>query len=194
MQVANRDRLKRFIESDAESLANTLRYYVLRAGICRGQDAADVAADLLNDVVVEALENAERFIPTASPKAWLLGIAANLIKRRQVGLAKRSRREPLIGDMYAHLESKMSEEELFERFTSLAAAGPSDKVESREFIDAMLSRVSETDREVLRLAVLHTLDGERVANALGINPGAARVRLHRAIKRLREAISQDERG
>jgi DNA-directed RNA polymerase specialized sigma24 family protein len=39
----------------------------------------------------------------------------------------------------------------------------------------------------LRLAVLHDLTGEALAQELGIKPGAARVRLHRALNRLREA-------
>jgi len=45
--------------------------------------------------------------------------------------------------------------------------------------------LSPDDQRVIRLAVLAEVDGEALAAALGITAGAARVRLHRAIKRLR---------
>jgi DNA-directed RNA polymerase specialized sigma24 family protein len=40
---------------------------------------------------------------------------------------------------------------------------------------------------VLRLAILHELNIEELAQALGITSGAARVCLHRALNRLRES-------
>src|SRR5262245_60584471 len=70
-------------ESEGDSMAKTLRYYVLRAGLASGAGIAQATDELFNDMVVEALRGADRLHADVHPKPWLLGIAANLIKRRQ---------------------------------------------------------------------------------------------------------------
>jgi len=82
-----RGRLEAFIEAESESVAKTLRYYVLRAGLASGAGVAQVADEVFNDMVVEALRTADRLKPDIHPKPWLLGIAANLIKRQQAECA-----------------------------------------------------------------------------------------------------------
>jgi RNA polymerase sigma factor (sigma-70 family) len=187
MHTANQDLLRQFIAGESEALLGTLRYYVVRAGLADGRDAAPVATELLNEVVVQALEHADRFRPSGQPMAWLLGIAANLIRRRQAERATRDRREPLVRDLCSSTQDGVSEDELFDRVASLAAGGPIADWEADEAASAILAHVSANDRRVLRLAVLHDLNGEALARELGIKPGAARVRLHRALNRLREA-------
>jgi DNA-directed RNA polymerase specialized sigma24 family protein len=54
----------------------------------------------------------------------------------------------------------------------------------------LLSLVSESDQQVLRLAVIEGLSGRELAVELGITEGAARVRLHRAKQQLRRVYSQ----
>jgi DNA-directed RNA polymerase specialized sigma24 family protein len=77
---------------------------------------------------------------------------------------------------------------MFDRLAALAKAGPEQDLNANEEARALLALVSrEDDRQVLRLAVLHDLDGTALGKALGISSGAARVRLHRAINRLRDA-------
>jgi RNA polymerase sigma factor (sigma-70 family) len=187
MHTANQDLLRQFIAGESEALLGTLRYYVVRAGLADGRDAAPVAIELLNEVVVQALEHADRFRPSGQPMAWLLGIAANLIRRRQAERATRDRREPLVRDLCSSAQDGVSEDELFDRVASLAAGGPIADWEADEAASAILAHVSANDRRVLQLAVLHGLNGEGLAQELGIKPGAARVRLHRALNRLREA-------
>jgi RNA polymerase sigma factor (sigma-70 family) len=187
MHTANQDLLRQFIAGESEALLGTLRYYVVRAGLADGRDAAPVATELLNEVVVQALEHADRFRPSGQPMAWLLGIAANLIKRKQSERATRERREPLVRDLCSSTQDGVSEDELFDRVASLAAGGPIADWEADEAASAILAHVSANDRRVLQLAVLHGLNGEGLAQELGIKPGAARVRLHRALNRLREA-------
>ena len=187
MHAANQDLLRQFIAGESEALLGTLRYYVVRAGLADGRDTALAAVELLNKVVVEALEHADRFKPSGQPMAWLLGIAANLIRRGQAERVIRNRREPLVRDLYSGAQDALSEDELFDRVSSLAAGGPIEDWEANEAASAILAHVSEGDRRVLRLAVLHDLNGKALAQELGIKPGAARVRLHRALNRLREA-------
>ncbi len=185
-------RLREFIQEESEALLGTLRFYVVRAGLAETRQAAHVAADeLLSEVVVEALSHAGRFRPDAQPKAWLLGIAANLIKRRQADLARRDRREPLVRDMMPDHEGTMSEDELFDRLAALSTGDPAANLEQDEAVSALLAHLSGDDRRVITLAVLHGLDGRALAQELGIQPGAARVRLHRALGRLRALQGED---
>jgi DNA-directed RNA polymerase specialized sigma24 family protein len=125
-----------------------------------------------------------------------LGIAANLIKRRQAERATRDRREPLVSDLCSDAQNALSEDELFDRVASLAAENPIADWEANKAASAILAYVSGDDRWVLRLAILHDLSGEALALELGTKPGAARVRLHRALNRLRTAWSErpEDRG
>jgi RNA polymerase sigma factor (sigma-70 family) len=186
-RTANQTRLRQFIEMETETLLATLRYYLVRAGLADAQSAALAAVELLNEVVVEALDHADRFRPSGQPMAWLLGIAANLIKRKQFERATRNRREPLVRDLHPGIQDTLSEDELFERLAALSGAEPAPAWESDEAVSDILAHVSKTDQHILRLAVLHDLNGGELAQALGVTPGAARVRLHRALNRLRAA-------
>jgi RNA polymerase sigma factor (sigma-70 family) len=187
MHTGNQDLFRQFIAGESKVLLGTLRYYVVRAGLADGGDAAPAAVELLSEVVVEALEHADRFRPSGQPMAWLLGIAANLIRRKQVERALRNRREPLVRDLYTGAQDDLSEDEFYDRVASLTVGEPTGEWEANEAASAILALVSEGDRRVLRLAVLHDMNGEALAQELGIKPGAARVRLYRALKRLREA-------
>ncbi len=183
----NHARLKQYIEREAGSLAATLRFYVLRANVAWDQPLDLAALELLNDVTVEALTCAGRFDPDRGPRAWLLGIAANLIRRRQVQYANRERREPLVGDLRPTDPGDTSEEELFDQLAQMGGAGPSQALEAEERLAELLAVLPEADRQIVRLAVLHNMSGEALAHELEITPGAARVRLHRALGRLRDS-------
>src|SRR5579884_3267092 len=78
-----------------------------------------------------------------------------------------------------------AERDFFDQFA--AYAEPGKKLEEDERVNEMLALVSKEDQEVLRLALLHELDMKTVARILHVTPGTARVRLHRAIHRLRIA-------
>lgn len=192
LYAANRTLLRQCIEEQAETLLGTLRYYVVRAGLADHQGATLAAVELLNELVVEALEHADRFRPTGRPMAWLLGIAANLIKRRQAERATRSYREPLVFDLTPAGHDALNEDELFDRLAALTPVDPAWDLEADEEVTALLAHVSEDDQRVLRLAVLYDLNGKELAQELGITPGAARVRLHRALNRLRDAWQVQE--
>lgn len=175
------------IAAEREALLGTLRLYVLRAGLAQGQGVDAAAEELLGEVTMQAAASADRFRPAARPMPWVLGIAANLIKRQQVARAKRATREPLVADLAGRRSEGLSEAELFDRLGAVAATNPGQELEADEAVAEMLARVSRDDAEVIRLAVLHDLNGAELGRVLDITPGAARVRLHRALNRLRAA-------
>ena len=180
----NRTRLRQFIEDESPALTRTLGFYLNRAGLTVS------ASELLNEVVVEALKHEARFNPARQPRAWLLGIAANLIRRKQAELARLNRREPLARDLYPGEEP--GDDEVFDWLSQLTALDTSQMLDADERVNALLANVSPEDARVLRLAILHDLDGEALARELRVTPGAARVRLHRALNRLRRTVSHEK--
>jgi RNA polymerase sigma-70 factor, ECF subfamily len=109
----------------------------------------------------------------ADPLPWLLGVARHVIQNEARSARRRSR--------------------LLSRLTGqhrpMAAADPADAVLERAAILAALGRLSEGDREVLRLAAWEGLDARRAAAALGCTRGAYALRLHRARRRLAKELA-----
>jgi RNA polymerase sigma factor (sigma-70 family) len=179
-----------FITGNAASLLGIIRSYVKRMGLASGEEVPAVAIEVLQEVVLEALDHVDRFNPTGQPMAWLLGIAINVIKRNKAELLKRSQRELSIGELSLAQEEHLSEQELFDQITANPSAGPDQEIAANEQAELLLSLVSPEDQRILILAFLQGFEREALAQKLGISPGATRVRLHRALKRLRLAWNE----
>jgi len=182
----NRKRLIQFLDAEVDSLTGILRVYVLRAGLTGGEDTT---GELLNSVVVEALTHAGRYDPARPPRAWLLGIAANLVRRRQAEMAHLNQREPLAGDLVDGRQAGLGEDELFELLAARAADITSQEmhgeIEERDRLTSALRLLSVDERRIIRLFAQCNLDGDAMADALHVSPGTARVRLHRVLAHLR---------
>lgn len=184
-----RNRLQAFISQHHHQLTATLRLYIIRSGLADSDSAEQLALDLLSDVTVEALDHAERFDSARHPMSWLLGIGANLIKQRLDARYKREKREPLVRDLYAAHADVMSDGELFDLLATYVEDGRS--LDDDLIVTEMLNQLTPDERQIIRLAVIHDLNGDALAEALSIKPGAARMRLHRALRRLRALYHQE---
>jgi RNA polymerase sigma-70 factor (ECF subfamily) len=185
--------LMTFLTNHSTELLGTIRFYVLRMGLAQGQAVPDTALDVFQEVAVEALDHIDRFRPDGQPMAWLLGIAVNVIKRKKVAMAKQYQREVAFGRLALMLQEPCSEEELVDLIAPFTLPDPEHDVEANEQASLILSLVSPEDQQVLRLAILHDFEREVLARELGITPVAARVRLHRALNRLRFAWNELQR-
>lgn len=183
--------IKQAIKRHSDQLYGILCDYVVKFGMAQPDGVESVASDLLSATVVEALEKADRYDSAREVVPWLLGIALNLIKRERVDRARQSSRIILIQDMYPASADTLSEDELFSRFSQMSSE--IDDFESNQWIQEMLAPLSEEDRDVIGLCVLAEMDSAAVAQELGISAGAVRVRLHRALKRLRATRRFQER-
>ncbi len=175
--------LGRWIEENASLLLGVLRSYLRSAGLSGSAAGTEAAQELLNDVVVEAFRHADRFDSTRPPRAWLLGIAINLIKRRRVAVASRRKNETLMCEVGRDDEPDHGEA----RFDLLADASAAGNLEARLDARKLLAEVPAADRAILQMRWLEGMDGDEIASALNIRPGAVRARLMRAMARLREA-------
>jgi RNA polymerase sigma-70 factor (ECF subfamily) len=179
--------LLEFLTEHTAPLLGSLRSYVQRMGLARGQAVPAVALEILQEVAVEALAHAERFDPDRQPMAWLLGIGMNVIKRKRTEAAKRARREVTFGHLALLLPEVQCEDDLLDLIAPFMLADPEQDIEANEQATLMLALVSLEDQRILRLAILADFEREALARKLGITPVAARVRLHRALNRLRSA-------
>jgi RNA polymerase sigma-70 factor (ECF subfamily) len=85
--------------------------------------------------------------------------------------------------------------ELAERLLSPASVGPSARLrrqERRDRVRTALERLPERDREVLVLRHLEDLPTAEAAAVLGISEGAVKVRLLRAVQRLRDLLDRED--
>lgn len=191
-ESATKQQLLEFLSEHTMPLLGTLRTYVQRLGLATGEEVAVAALDALQETVVEALSHADRFDATRQPMAWLLGIAVNVIKRKKVEKAKRAGRELLLGSLSARYPEVASESDMLDLLIPTTVAGPEQAVEADERVCELLSLVSLDDQQVLRLAFLEDFEREALARRLGITTGAAGMRLHRTLARLRIALNEQK--
>src|SRR5215469_2858429 len=104
---SNNTMIAEYIADNSSSLLGIIRSYVKRMGLASGEEVAAVALEVLQQVVLEALDHADRFDVTGQPMAWLLGIAVNIIKRNKADRIKSSQRVLTFTDL-----SLTQEEEL----------------------------------------------------------------------------------
>lgn len=148
---------------------------VVTSFLARRVDDPHDVADLVAEVFMAVLDSAHTYRPElGSEIAWLYGVARKTIsaerrrRYKQYQLADREGgRRPLDSDDVARLVERIDAER-----------------EARQAIEAM-SELPEGERAVLELVVMDQLTVTEAALALGIRQSAAKVRLHRARRTLR---------
>lgn len=139
----------------------------------------ETAEDVTSEVFMKALRSIHRYDSNkASPKTWLLRIARNAVTDHLRSLQRR-------GSLHVSLD----------RVPDLVADVPSqeERVLKEERIQHLLNgtqMLRAADQEILALRYGSELDNNEIADALGISPNAVAVRLHRVLKRLKDAVTE----
>jgi RNA polymerase sigma-70 factor, ECF subfamily len=130
------------------------------------------------DVVAETFAVAWRrrdVIPDA-PLVWLYAIARRVIANQR----RSSKRWMRLRDRLSHEPPR-----------GASVGDPAQVIETREYILAAFSRLSESEREVLRLVAWDEVATDEGAEILDCSPSAFRMRLHRARGELRRLLESD---
>jgi len=130
------------------------------------------APDVVADVFTVAIEHPDRLPPDALP--WLYGVARKVLANHRRGAV---RRDALAERAEAHAEP--------------FAPDPADAAGVRADLVRALAGLRESDRELVLLVAWEGLSVAEAADVLGCRRGTAAVRLHRARKRLRSALSEE---
>ncbi|MBW3534213.1 MAG: sigma-70 family RNA polymerase sigma factor [Gemmatimonadetes bacterium] len=141
----------------------------------------ETAEDVTSEVFLKAYRSFDRYDPErASPRTWLLRIARNAVTDHLRSLRRR-------GSLHVSLD----------RVPDLVADLPTqeERVLKQERIQKLLNgtqTLRPRDQEILSLRYGAGLSNGEISAQLDISPNAVAVRLHRALKRLREAIEARE--
>lgn len=185
--------LQRFLQENARQLQNILCGYVVKMGLASGENVELVAAEVFQDAVLETLAHAERFNPNMQARPWFLAIAANILKRHRADYLKRYRFEVLTGDLARQTPEESVGDVLDQMMgTRGGTSGPEQTVIARESARELLALVAPEDAQLLHMALVQGWDASALGQLMGITPGAARVRVHRALSRLRAAWRQEQ--
>jgi RNA polymerase sigma factor (sigma-70 family) len=192
-QSQARASLQRFLQENAASLQSILCGYVVKTGLATGKNVELLAAEVFQDAALETLAHAERFNPEMQARPWFLAIAANILKRHRNDFLKRYRFEVLTSDL-ARQSAQASEENVLDQLMgiSLNSDSPEQVLVTREGIRELLGLVTQEDARLLQMALIQGWDASALGHLMGVTPGAARVRVHRALNRLRAAWRQSQ--
>lgn len=173
-----RDLLQRIAGGDDEALTVLYRRY--RPGVrtlcARMTGDADEAEDLTQEVFLRAVRRAGGFRGESSAGTWLYRVARNVCLDH---LRRADRREKVRASAVHELVGA--------REANAGADGALPGV-----MEKGLRRLAIEDREVVVLAACLGLGSAELAEVLECSPGAARVRLHRGLARLRRLCAEWE--
>jgi RNA polymerase sigma factor (sigma-70 family) len=146
------------------------RHYRAVYGYVSRRAGRTVADDIAAETFTRAFERRSRFDPTAERALpWLLGIAINLLAHHRRSEARRFRALAAAA-----------------RGTGAASGGLEPALAERLVVG--LEQLDDYDRETLLLYAWAELKYEEIAAALAIPLGTVQSRLHRARRKLREAL------
>jgi RNA polymerase sigma factor (sigma-70 family) len=154
-------RLARFRGVYHANYHRVLGYLLRRTG--SREDAEDVVAETF----LTAWRRLEQMPPGSGAQPWLYGIARYALANHQRGERRRGR---LTGRLHGVVA-----------LPSAHFAEPDNEVAR---VAAAFARLRADDREVLALVAWEELDPGEIATVLGCSRNAARIRLHRARRRL----------
>jgi RNA polymerase sigma factor (sigma-70 family) len=147
--------------------------------LCRrvGRDAGE---DLAAQTFALALRDLQGYdAARGSVRAWVFGIAANVLRGHRRSEERRLRALARTGIDPLPSETDELEEQLDAKRTTQAVAG-------------VLAALPSGDREVLLLFAWAGLTSDEIGFALGIPPGTARSRLNRTRRRLQRELADTE--
>ena len=132
------------------------------------------AEDLVQEVFVRLLKYRHTFRDGAEFSPWVFGVARNAAIDHFRSRPRELQENPEAPEPAAHLPHPIEGLERRER---------------SEFLQAALARLAPERRELLLMARFGDLRYESIGELLGCSAGAVKVRVHRALKELREAYA-----
>jgi RNA polymerase sigma factor (sigma-70 family) len=148
-----------------------LRSFLARAT----RDAHDVD-DLAHATFLAAAKSADRYDGRSSCRPWLIGIAAQLLRRRRQTFSR-------IVSVLSALQGSQP-----------AARDPRPTLQARTDLERGLARLSEAKRVTVLMAEVEGLSCAEIADALDVPIGTVWTRLHAARRELRQALGEQKAG
>jgi RNA polymerase sigma-70 factor (ECF subfamily) len=170
------DVLRRLAAGEIDALGELYdRYHeIVRRFVARATSNAEDVDDLVHATFLAAAQSATRYDGRASCRPWLIGIAAQLLRRRR----------QLFGRLLSVLSSL--------RGTRAAALDPRPALQARADVERTIGRLSDVKRITLLLAEVEGLSCAEIAAVLDVPIGTVWTRLHAARREIRQALGGGE--
>lgn len=150
-------------------------------GLCRSMvRERELAEDLAQDVFAQAFTNLRGYRAEAAPRTWLLSIARN----RCIDHLRRVQREPWDDADESNEPDRFSDD----------APLPAELLGRRGDVDAALGELGENERALVVLRFAHGLEYAELATVFGLREGTVRMRLSRALAKMRDRLERRELG
>jgi RNA polymerase sigma-70 factor (ECF subfamily) len=164
-RTAEVQRRSRFEKIYRDNRGSVLAYLLRRTS------NPDDAADVLADTFLTAWRRLDDVPSGGEARLWLYGVARRSLANHRRGERRRS---VLAGRIHAELAVAYRAPDLDGHLADLADA---------------LGNLAAADQELLALVAWERLDHQQIASVLGCSRNAVDVRLHRARRRLSEALA-----
>ena len=145
--------------------------------------------DIVQDVYIRVANGIKGFKGDAEFTTWLYRITSNVINTRY---DRQRRAETHVGKSKS-LDAIDPRER--ENLLKDPSDGPGQRLENIETVvhfEEVLSRLSPKSREIVEMRVLLDMSFSQIAGELGIPESTAKVRFHRAKKKLQEIMSAED--
>jgi RNA polymerase sigma-70 factor (ECF subfamily) len=143
----------------------------LLAWFQRRHRSPHAAEDLLHETFAAVMRHPERLLQSASPRAYLFGVARNL-----------------------SIEAYREAGPVLEMVTELPVEESGGTDARLDDMRTAIAKLNPALREVLELRLQAEFSYDEIASVLEIPIGTVRSRLHHAVKQLREALNRHAKG
>lgn len=133
----------------------------------------DTAADVMAEVFTVAWRKLNVVPNDDSAKLWLFGVARNVVRNQERGIRRRTN---LAVKLVAHFSGIDYEPD------------PAPEPELVELVRVALGELKDDERELVQLVMWDSLTPSQAAQVVGMPPGTARTKLHKARMKLRTAL------
>lgn len=148
----------------------------LRGFLSRATGDAHDVDDLLHATFLAAARSAARYDGRPCCRPWLVGVAAQLLRRRRRAFGR-----------FVELLTTL-------KGAAVPAADPRTQLQARGDVERALAALSDAKRVTLLMAEVEGLSCEEIAAALSIPIGTVWTRLHAARRELRELLASAKGG
>lgn len=150
-------------------------YAQMLAFSMRRVSSREIAEDVVADTFAIAWRRRDRIPDPALP--WLYAIGAHVIANQYRSARRRH-------DLDLRLAGEAG--------AVAPGSDPAESLDRRDAFSVAFALLTEAEREVLRLIAWDGLDTSDAARVFGCSPGAFRVRLHRARRKLAKQLKAEE--
>jgi len=173
-EPTDRELMSRVRDGELDRLSELFERHHRRlfAFFLRLAGSRDAAEDLVQEVFVRMLKYRHTYREEAEFTPWMFSVARNAAVDHYRGKPRELQEDPEAPEPVA---------------PSVHPVERLEKREQSELLQAALGRLPREKRELLLLARFGEMKYDSIGELLGISVGAVKVRVHRALKELREA-------